>query len=37
MEKTKAATSTGIKKVKEGTSHGLQWIKAKCSMKSQKH
>ncbi|XVF54189.1 hypothetical protein PTKIN_Ptkin05aG0160800 [Pterospermum kingtungense] len=29
LEKTKAVASTGVKKVKEGTSLGIQWIKDK--------
>ncbi|KAK3030069.1 hypothetical protein RJ639_037617 [Escallonia herrerae] len=28
-DKTKAVASTGVKKVKEGTSVGIQWIKEK--------
>ncbi|KAL1566236.1 hypothetical protein AAHA92_01868 [Salvia divinorum] len=28
-EKTKSAATTGVKKVKEGTSVGLQWLKEK--------
>ncbi|KAG8072340.1 hypothetical protein GUJ93_ZPchr0006g44003 [Zizania palustris] len=30
VEKTKAAAATGLRKVKEGTAHGFQWIKDKC-------
>ncbi|CAD6339681.1 unnamed protein product [Miscanthus lutarioriparius] len=33
-EKTKAAAATGIRKVKEGTAHGFQWIKDKCQRKN---
>ncbi|KAG2610526.1 hypothetical protein PVAP13_4KG195200 [Panicum virgatum] len=33
-EKTKAAAATGLRKVKEGTAHGFQWIKDKCQKKS---
>ncbi|CAL5047047.1 unnamed protein product [Urochloa decumbens] len=32
-EKTKAAASTGLRKVKEGTASGFQWIKDKCHKK----
>ncbi|CAN6201944.1 unnamed protein product [Urochloa humidicola] len=32
-EKTKAAAATGIRKVKEGTASGFQWIKDKCQKK----
>ncbi|CAO1947479.1 unnamed protein product [Urochloa humidicola] len=32
-EKTKAAAATGLRKVKEGTAHGFQWIKDKCQNK----
>ncbi|XP_051123313.1 uncharacterized protein LOC127246125 [Andrographis paniculata] len=35
MEKTKAAASAGAKKVKEGTSAGIQWIKDKCHKPSR--
>ncbi|KQK01987.1 uncharacterized protein LOC100841037 [Brachypodium distachyon] len=35
VEKTKAAAATGLKKVKEGTAHGFQWIKDKCQKKKQ--
>uniref|UniRef100_A0A0D9VKU7 Uncharacterized protein n=1 Tax=Leersia perrieri TaxID=77586 RepID=A0A0D9VKU7_9ORYZ len=34
VEKTKAAAATGLKKVKEGTAHGFQWIKDKCQKKN---
>ncbi|OEL13505.1 hypothetical protein BAE44_0025477 [Dichanthelium oligosanthes] len=33
-EKTKAAAATGLRKVKEGTAQGFQWIKDKCQRKS---
>jgi hypothetical protein len=33
-EKTKAAAATGLRKVKEGTAHGFQWIKDRCQKKS---
>lgn len=33
-EKTKAAAATGMRKVKEGTSQGFQWIKDKCQRKN---
>ncbi|EER88145.1 uncharacterized protein LOC8065704 [Sorghum bicolor] len=33
-EKTKAAAATGIRKVKEGTAQGFQWIKDKCQRKN---
>ncbi|CAN6198155.1 unnamed protein product [Urochloa humidicola] len=33
-EKTKAAAATGLRKVKEGTAHGFQWIKDKYHKKS---
>jgi hypothetical protein len=37
MEKTKVIASVGFKKAKEGTSHGIQWIKEKYQKKkSQK-
>ncbi|ONM15402.1 hypothetical protein ZEAMMB73_Zm00001d002813, partial [Zea mays] len=29
-QKTKAAATTGMRKVKEGMSQGFQWIKDKC-------
>ncbi|TVT99275.1 hypothetical protein EJB05_55350, partial [Eragrostis curvula] len=32
--KTKAAAASGLKKVKEGTAQGFQWIKDKCQRKS---
>ncbi|OEL20951.1 hypothetical protein BAE44_0018026 [Dichanthelium oligosanthes] len=34
VEKTKAAAATGLRKVKEGTASGFQWIKDKCQKKS---
>ena len=34
VEKTKAAAATGLRKVKEGTVSGFQWIKDKCQKKS---
>ncbi|KAG1331410.1 hypothetical protein COCNU_02G013780 [Cocos nucifera] len=37
VEKTKAVASTGLKKVKEGTSLGFQWIKDKYQKRTQKH
>uniref|UniRef100_A0A0A9A3Y2 Uncharacterized protein n=1 Tax=Arundo donax TaxID=35708 RepID=A0A0A9A3Y2_ARUDO len=33
-EKTKAAAATGLRKVKEGTAQGFQWIKDKCQRKT---
>ncbi|EYU42522.1 hypothetical protein ABFS83_09G026300 [Erythranthe nasuta] len=30
LGKTKSAATTGVKKVKEGTSVGFRWIKDKC-------
>ncbi|GJN29172.1 hypothetical protein PR202_gb17369 [Eleusine coracana subsp. coracana] len=33
-EKTKAAAASGLRKVKEGTAQGFQWIKDKCQRKS---
>ncbi|OIT31047.1 hypothetical protein A4A49_30849 [Nicotiana attenuata] len=36
-EKTKAVASTSMKKVKEGTSSGFQWIKDKFQKTTQKH
>jgi hypothetical protein len=33
VEKTKAAAATGLKKVKEGTAQGFQWIKDKYHQK----
>ncbi|KAH7865056.1 hypothetical protein Vadar_001703 [Vaccinium darrowii] len=30
LARTKAAASTGVKKVKEGTSTAIHWIKDKC-------
>lgn len=37
LGKTKAVAATGIKKVKHGTSVGLQWIKDKYHKTTQKH
>ncbi|XVF12154.1 hypothetical protein REPUB_Repub08aG0089900 [Reevesia pubescens] len=37
LGKTKAVASTGVKKVKEGTSLGIQWIKDKYQKTTQKH
>ena len=37
LGKTKAVASTGVKKVKEGTSMGIQWIKDKYHKTTQKH
>ncbi|KAJ4712258.1 CDP-diacylglycerol-glycerol-3-phosphate 3-phosphatidyltransferase [Melia azedarach] len=37
FDKTKAAASTGMKKIKEGTSVGFQWIKDKYHKTTQKH
>lgn len=37
LVKTKAVASTGVKKVKEGTSMGFQWIKGKYQKTTQKH
>lgn len=37
VEKTKAAASTGLKKVKEGTTLGFQWIKDKYQKRTQKN
>ncbi|XVE54907.1 hypothetical protein DITRI_Ditri03aG0119700 [Diplodiscus trichospermus] len=37
FEKTKAVASTGVKKVKHGTSLGIQWIKDKYQKTTQKH
>ncbi|KAF0932589.1 hypothetical protein E2562_010466 [Oryza meyeriana var. granulata] len=34
VEKTKAAAATGLRKVKESTAHGFQWIKDKCQKKN---
>jgi hypothetical protein len=34
MEKTKAAAATGLRKVKEGTASGFQWIKDKYQKKN---
>lgn len=36
FDKTKTLASTGMKKVKEGTSVGLQWIKSKYHKTTQK-
>ncbi|TKY73459.1 hypothetical protein E2542_SST02211 [Spatholobus suberectus] len=36
LGKTKAVASTGVKKLKEGTSVGLQWIKTKYNKTTQK-
>ncbi|KAG1327034.1 hypothetical protein COCNU_01G009680 [Cocos nucifera] len=36
IEKTKAVASTGLKKVKEGTAHGIQWIKDRYQKTTQK-
>ncbi|EAZ00311.1 hypothetical protein OsI_22328 [Oryza sativa Indica Group] len=33
VEKTKAAAASGLRKVKEGTAHGFQWIKDKYQQK----
>ncbi|KAI4964234.1 hypothetical protein ZWY2020_006823 [Hordeum vulgare] len=35
VETTKAAAARGLKKVKEGTAHGFQWIKGKVQKKKQ--
>lgn len=37
LGKTKAVAATGMKKVKEGTSVGFQWIKDKYHKTNQKH
>lgn len=37
IEKTKAAAATGLKKVKEGTTMGFNWIKDKYHKKTQKN
>lgn len=37
FDKTKTVASTGLKKVKEGTSVGFQWIKDKYQKTTQKH
>ncbi|KAL6013398.1 hypothetical protein ACLOJK_003896 [Asimina triloba] len=37
LEKTKTVAVTGMKKVKEGTSVGLHWIKEKYNKRNQKH
>ncbi|XP_077216863.1 uncharacterized protein LOC143851352 [Tasmannia lanceolata] len=37
FEKTKAVASTGMKKVKTGTTTGFQWIKDKYNKRTQKH
>ncbi|KAL2340857.1 hypothetical protein Fmac_008797 [Flemingia macrophylla] len=36
LEKTKAVASTGVKKLKEGTSAGFQWIKTKYNKTTHK-
>ncbi|XAR50131.1 hypothetical protein NMG60_11004375 [Bertholletia excelsa] len=37
LGRTKSAASTGVRKVKEGTSHGFHWIKDKYHKTTQKH
>lgn len=37
LGKTKTAASHGVKKVKEGTTMGIQWFKTKCQKSTQKH
>ncbi len=37
LGKTKAVASTGMKKLKDGTSVGLHWIKTKYAKTTQKH
>lgn len=37
LGKTKAVASTGVKKLKEGTSVSFQWIKTKYNKTTQKH
>lgn len=37
LGKTKAVASTGVKKVKEGTTVGFHWIKEKYQKKNQKN
>ncbi|KAK7317210.1 hypothetical protein RJT34_01240 [Clitoria ternatea] len=37
LHKTKAVASTGVKKLKEGTSVSLQWIKNKYNKTTHKH
>ena len=37
LGKTKAVASTGMKKLKDGTSTGFNWIKTKYSKATQKH
>ncbi|KAK7291657.1 hypothetical protein RIF29_06972 [Crotalaria pallida] len=37
LGKTKAVASTGMKKLKDGTSVGFNWIKTKYSNTKQKH
>ncbi|CAK9159990.1 unnamed protein product [Ilex paraguariensis] len=37
LGKTKDVASTGAKKIKEGTSMGIQWIKHKYQKTTQKH
>lgn len=37
LVKTKTVASHGVKKVKEGTTVGIQWIKAKCQKTTHKN
>ncbi|XXG75223.1 hypothetical protein AAC387_Pa07g3779 [Persea americana] len=37
LGKTKAVATTGMKKVKEGTTFGFHWIKEKYNKKTQKN
>lgn len=37
LDKTKTVASSGVKKLKEGTSVSLQWIKTKYNKTTQKH
>ncbi|OIW18363.1 hypothetical protein TanjilG_31503 [Lupinus angustifolius] len=37
FDKTKSVASTGVKKLKDGTSVGFNWIKTKCSNIKQKN
>ncbi|XP_057419371.1 uncharacterized protein LOC130713610 [Lotus japonicus] len=37
LGKTKTVASSGIKKLKDGTSVGIHWIKTKYSKATQKH
>ena len=37
FHKTKAVTSNGMKKVKEGASVGIHWVKAKYQKTTQNH